>query len=197
VRSVVICILLALAYGAASTAQGPPLATAPKTDDTALLADFNARIARYMALHNQNSSAAPKQTSSAEQLKQQKSQMAARIRAVRANAGQGEVFTPSIAEYFRRQIAATLNGADGQRVRSSLLHAEPVKNLGLKVNDQYPESVPLQSTPPTLLLNLPKLPKELEYRFIGRALVVRDVEPNLIVDFITDALPPLQEQKQK
>ena len=44
--------------------------------------------------------------------------------------------------------------------------------------------------PPSLLLNLPKLPKELEYRFVDHELIVRDVAANLIVDFIPDLTTP-------
>jgi hypothetical protein len=61
--------------------------------------------------------------------------------------------------------------------------------LALKVNAPFPENLPLQSTPATLLLNLPRLPAELDYRFVGNALVLRDTAANIIVDFIPDALP--------
>jgi hypothetical protein len=47
----------------------------------------------------------------------------------------------------------------------------------------------LQSTPPTILMNLPRLPPELEYRINGRALVLRDTNANLVVDLIPDAIP--------
>jgi len=49
--------------------------------------------------------------------------------------------------------------------------------------------VALQSTPPTLLLNLPELPKGLEYRILGRELVLRDTDANIVVDYIPNALP--------
>ena len=62
--------------------------------------------------------------------------------------------------------------------------------LQLRVNDSYPSKVPLQSTPPTLLMNLPKLPEELEYRLVGRSLVLRCAKGNLIVDFIPNVMPP-------
>jgi hypothetical protein len=65
--------------------------------------------------------------------------------------------------------------------------------LALHVNQVYPQGIPLQSTPPTLLLNLPTLPKELEYRIVGRNLVLHDIVPNIIVDFIPDAIPSAKE----
>jgi hypothetical protein len=39
------------------------------------------------------------------------------------------------------------------------------------------------------LLRLPQLPKEVEYRFVGRDLILRDVAANLIVDFLPNAVP--------
>ena len=94
---------------------------------------------------------------------------------------------------MRRQISATLSGPEGAKVRASLRHAEPLRGLKLRVNEVYPEGVPLQSTPPTLLLNLPPLPKDLEYRIVGRTLVLHDTVPNLVVDFIPDAIPPYKD----
>jgi hypothetical protein len=43
--------------------------------------------------------------------------------------------------------------------------------------------------PPALLLALPKLPKQLHYRFVGRSMLLLDKEARLIVDFMPQALP--------
>jgi hypothetical protein len=56
----------------------------------------------------------------------------------------------------------------------------------LEVNQPYPDGLPLQSMPPSVLMNLPKLPPELEYRAVGRELVLRDIAANLVVDIIPD-----------
>jgi hypothetical protein len=37
-------------------------------------------------------------------------------------------------------------------------------------------------------MNLPKLPEQLEYRIIGKNLIIRDVEANIIVDFVANAI---------
>jgi len=37
-------------------------------------------------------------------------------------------------------------------------------------------------------LNLPRLPRELQYRIVGRALLLYDTQADLIVDFIPDAV---------
>ena len=68
-------------------------------------------------------------------------------------------------------------------------HAEPVRMPTLRVDASYPEHLPLQTTPPSVLANLPKLPPEVEYRIVGNALVLRDVDANLIVDFTRNVVP--------
>jgi hypothetical protein len=57
------------------------------------------------------------------------------------------------------------------------------------VNASYPEDLPLAAVPPSLLNNLPRLPPELEYRFVNRDLILLDNSANLIVDFIRDVVP--------
>jgi hypothetical protein len=39
------------------------------------------------------------------------------------------------------------------------------------------------------LLNLPELPKELQYRIVGNDLVLHDTAPDIIVDFIPNVFP--------
>ena len=46
--------------------------------------------------------------------------------------------------------------------------------------------------PPNLLKELHQLPDDLEYRFVGRDLILRDVKANTIVDVIRHARPPVR-----
>jgi hypothetical protein len=43
--------------------------------------------------------------------------------------------------------------------------------------------------PPTLLLKLPQLPKQVRYRFVNRHMLLVDRENGLIVDYMLNALP--------
>jgi len=43
--------------------------------------------------------------------------------------------------------------------------------------------------PPTLLLKLPTLPKQVKYRFVGRHMLMVDSDNGLIVDYTLNALP--------
>ena len=58
----------------------------------------------------------------------------------------------------------------------------------LKVNAEYPEGTPLATTPPNVLQALPKLPDGLEYRFVGKNLLIRDVDANIVVDYMPQAI---------
>ena len=158
-----------------------------KVDDAQIVKDFEARVSGYVEVHKQQAGT-EKPTNSPSKLAQQKDRNAEKMRAARPEAKRGDIFAPEIAVYFRRQIAATLAGPDGGKIRATLRHAEPLPNIHLEVNTRYPQNVPLQSTPPTLLLNLPRLPDKLQYRIVGRALLLYDMETDLIVDFIPEAI---------
>jgi len=59
----------------------------------------------------------------------------------------------------------------------------------LIVNGAYPGNLPLTTVPPTLLINLPQLPREVAYRIVGHDLVLLDTEARIVVDFIGGAIP--------
>ncbi len=156
--------------------------------DSALAADFQNRVSQYLKLHKkaQGNAPQPKQTSSPAAIIQFQHHLADAIRELRPDASQGEIFTPPVAELFRKLVAGEMTGPDRAKIRKSFQHAEPIHGVRLEVNQAYPDNLPLQSMPPSLLLNLPKLPPEVEYRFVGRELVLRDIAANLVVDVIPD-----------
>ena len=182
----------------------PILLTSQKTSglpvnrDAAIGAEFEERVADYMKIHEkaQVGLVAPKSTESPVQISEFQHQLAARIRALRPNGKQGDIFTPAITGVFHRLVAIAMHGSDGARIRTSFERAEPIEGVHLDVNQAYPDGMPLQSMPPSLLLNLPKLPKELEYRFVGRELILRDIAANLIVDVIPEVTTAPRQKKK-
>jgi hypothetical protein len=180
--------LMLLAWASQMGAQKPPTAG---SEDARLTADFEARVKQYLDLREKVAGKPPKPTNDPVEIVSRQKELANKIRVARAGVKQGELFTPKIAEYFRRQIAASLAGPHGKEIIATLRHAEPVK-MELEINQSYPDGVPLQSTPPTLLLNLPQLPDGLEDRIAGRQLVLRDSEANVIVDYVPNALPDVE-----
>jgi hypothetical protein len=161
--------------------------------DDATISDFESRVTKYLELRKKEAGSAPRPTNSLEKIDENKQDIAAKVKTLRSDAKQGDIFTPEITMYFRHKISETLAGPDGRKIRASLRRAEPVHGVSLHVNESYPEGMPLQSTPPTLLQNLPKLPKELEYRIVGNNLVLHDITPNIIVDFVAEAIPSAKE----
>jgi hypothetical protein len=157
----------------------------PVNADAQIIQDFEKRVADYVQLRKtaEANLAKLKSTPSQEKISHHEDGLAHAIRDARKTAKQGDIFTPPIAMEIRRLISIAMQPEDANNIRQSLHHAEPVQ-LQLKVNDTYPKHVPLQSTPPTLLGNLPRLPPEIEYRVTGRDLVLLDTRANLIVDVI-------------
>jgi hypothetical protein len=172
----------------ASLASFAQTAPAPASNDAKLVADFQQRAKQYLDWRDKTVGKLPAPANSPQKIVAARQELANKVRVARAGAPQGQIFTPEIADYFRRQIAKTMNGRYGAEIRSSLRNSEPTK-MQLQINQSYPEKVPLQSTPPTLLLNLPELPKGLEYRILYRELVLRDTGANIVVDYIPNAFP--------
>ena len=154
------------------------------------LAAFEKLVSAYSKLHKQAESdtSSMKPTPTRSKITAQREDLAGRIVALRQNAQQGAIFTPVIAVELRSLLKEAMSGAGAARVAKSLNRSEPRK-FGLRVNAEFPSGLPLQTTPATILGGLPKLPAELEYRIVGRSLVLRDVRANLIVDFLQEAIP--------
>ena len=163
----------------------------PAKPDPAILKDFNNRVSEYMKVHKTAAAEVHglRPTESKDAIDRHQHSLAHHIREARKDATPGNIFTPEIAPEFRRLIALTFQGSGAARIQQSLRAGTPVSKQLLHVNGEYPEGLPMQSTPPSLLLNLPPLPKELEYRLVGHDLVICDMEANLIVDYLRDAIP--------
>lgn len=177
-------IMLAVTIYAASAMRGqtgPPAVNA----GSASIADFEKRVDGYVQLRKSIESRLPplKATVSQEKISHHEHELARAIRQARKNAAQGDIFTPTISEEIRRLTGIAMQPRGAQHIGQSLRHAEPAQ-LHLKVNESYPAHLPLQSTPPSLLANLPKLPMDIEYRIAGPDLVLLDSKANLIIDLI-------------
>ena len=184
--------VLCLASGGASAQGKPPARVNP---DAAVSAQFDQHVTDYMKLRQkaEKGLSVPKGTESSDKITQYQRDLAERIRAARPQAKAGDIFTPQIADLFRKLITGSINGPDGVKIRTSYERAEPIRGVHLAVDQAYPDGLPLQSMPPSLLLNLPRLPKELEYRFVDHELVLRDVAANLVVDLIPDLTTPAKQ----
>jgi Skp family chaperone for outer membrane proteins len=134
-----------------------------------------------------------------EQMTAHQRALADAIVALRPQARPGDLFVPECVPILKRIIAAELAGTAGAGARKEILNGNPPidpdhddrMQVKLAVNAPYPAAAAVSSVPPSVLLTLPLLEKEVEYRFVNRDLVLRDVDANLILDFIRLAAPPL------
>jgi hypothetical protein len=163
-----------------------PVAVNP---DAQVLLDFKSAINAYMELHDKLEKKVPrlKETDDPGAIKASQTALAAELRAARKNAKRGDIFTPAIAAKFRRLMYPELKGEDGADTKAAIKDDAPV-GVTLKVNADYPETAALPTVPPNILASLPQLPDDLEYRIIDRHLILRDVDANIIVDFILSAV---------
>lgn len=119
--------------------------------------------------------------------------LATRMQVARVTARQGDIITPEVAGMFRRRIATCLTPGQWRALfadRARDEEGEPIEAPPLRVNMEWPAGVPFDFVPPQLLQSLPALPQELQYRIIGRSLVLWDHHANLIVDFLPGAFAP-------
>jgi hypothetical protein len=159
-----------------------------RTETDPVLTDFQARVERYMTVHEQMEKEAPPMKTTADVSETEAAQraLAARLQVARATAAQGDIFAPPIAARLRQLLNPELRGRGSASTRAAIRDDAPPK-FQLKVNDVFPGG-PLPTVPPNVLNVLPQLPKELEYRIVDKHLVLRDVQANIVVDYIFDVM---------
>ena len=169
-------------------AQAKAAARAAEPTDGAALDDFTRRLDEYVALHGRLAKESPKlkETTHPGDIIKAQDALATSIRTARQHARRGDIFTPQVATMFRRLMYPELAGQAGQNTKGNI--DDEQASIRLKVNAKYPATEPLQTLPPNVLANLPQLPEDVEYRVVGKDLVLRDVDANIIVDFIPNAI---------
>ena len=159
--------------------------------NAAAMAAFKERVDKYAELHKElaRGSADQKERSNPAEIDAAKTALAAKTRAARADAKQGDIFTPEIRPVFRRLLAPELKGEDGRDTKAVLKDDAPAPGtVPFKVNAPYPENQPRPTVPANLLLTLPTLPAPLEYRIVGQHLLLLDTASGLVVDYILNAI---------
>ena len=171
----------------------PPPAPAqpPRVNADALLSvQFQKRIETYLALHKKLEATLPPlpEHPTPQQIDTHATALARLIAQARAGAKQGDLLAQETRAYIRRQIGQALGGPDGPGLRRSLTEENPGK-VQLRVNGRYPDGVPVTTMPPSILAALPRMPDDIEYRFIGIRLILLDVHAQLVADYMDAAIP--------
>ena len=158
----------------------------PVNRDAQIMADFVKRVDEYVALRSKAEStlpSLPKQTNPTEVDAHERA-LTELIQKARTTAKQGDLFTPEMQGVVRKLLRPIFQGPGGKQIRAEILDKEYKGDVALKVNGRYPDQVPLSTVPPQVLKSLPKLPDDLEYRFIQLNLILLDPRAHIIVDYI-------------
>jgi hypothetical protein len=158
--------------------------TVQGTFDAETTAEFNRRIQDYDALRARLEVGLPPLvvTTDADEIESFEHRLADRLRHARGKR-RGQIFTAPMEGQVKRMLA---NRADPATI-AALMEDGPGE-FDVDVNDTYKKKYALATMPPNLLLILPDLPKDLEYRFVGRHLILRDARANMIIDEIPYAI---------
>jgi hypothetical protein len=151
--------------------------------------NFNKQVKGYVEQRNavkKKIPALPKEAKP-EQITAYQAAFVAAMRTARVNAKQGDLFDPEIASHIRTLINQEFKGLEKAELKKTVLEAD-TKGVLVRVNYPYPDEKEFTQIPPTLLLKLPQLPKELKYRFVNRYLLLVDTDNDLIVDYMPRAL---------
>ena len=203
--------LVAGCAGSANSAQQPQASTPPGTpaptsaaaaqtqqlpkgsnvnSDAGVLADFKAKVGAYDKLRRDLEGKTPalKRTEDPANIALAEKTMAQEIRTARANAKRGDIFTPATAAMFRRLLSPTMKGSEAENKQAIKEDSPEPKDIPFKINGEYPKDEALSTMPPDVLKALPPLPELLQYRFVGKHLLLYCSRANLIVDYMLNAI---------
>jgi hypothetical protein len=103
--------------------------------------------------------------------------LAERIRTARSRARQGDILTPGVSEAFRETLRL-----QASPITCAALADDNPGAMGTGTNDRYPEHQPMSTMPPNVLAALPRLAEDVEYRLLGRDLILVDTRARLVLD---------------
>jgi len=109
---------------------------------------------------------------------------------VRPTAQPGDVLSTTVADLIRRELATAFAGPKGDLIRDGLrdqIEEQEAPPTTIAIN----QIVAVPRVPPSMLEALPQLPQQVEFAFSGRTLILRDVDADVVVDFMRDALPDM------
>lgn len=183
-RQAIPVLLCVLALGLPLRAQDPPV-----NQYGAAVKAFRDRLDEYLALQRKAAGTVPalKQTDDSAKLTAREQAIGEAVRQARPQAKAGDIFGDELTARIRdviRKDWARRSAAD----RAGLAEDMPPSAVA-DVNATYPPTLPLATFPASLLAALPPLPEEVEYRFVGRHLILRDVKANIIIDVLRNVLP--------
>jgi hypothetical protein len=156
----------------------------------AALQEFQQRLQKYLDLRTELSRKLKplSPTASSAELSARQDTLAAALRDARKGARPGDIIPTPVAGQIRTTVAE-----DFRQRKADAAHAvfdEVPEGVNPVINKTIPDTAALATVPALLLNNLPRLPDNLQYRFMGRHIVLMDGDTRMIVDYILNVLPP-------
>lgn len=184
-------LVIALLTGpsAATVCQLPALT--PTTFDQRAFARFDDAVDRYVGLHRHLArSIGPLDAEGDEGGSWYAEALRTALRRARPHAQHGNVFHPDVAGLlrFRLEMALALHAVSAADLPPGTWTPYASDTGRPKVHDEFVWNA-IRPAWTMLTWELPPLPEELGYRFVGRDLVLLDVEAEMVVDVLEDALP--------
>jgi hypothetical protein len=161
----------------------------PANRDATGLAAFVAQAEAYVALQKKLGSTLDitlTETASQAEIASREKALGDAVRRARSTVKRGSIFNDNAARVLRRIVRADYRQRTGQKKR---LQEDEVPEFQPVLNQAYPSTAALATFPATLLAALPKLPEPLEYRLVSNHLILRDIEANIIVDYVPNIIP--------
>jgi hypothetical protein len=161
----------------------------PSDANAAIIKEFVRRVNDYAALHKKLEATLPplpKQTDP-KIIDQHERALATLIQDARKGAKQGDIFSGQMQALVRRLLAPIFAGAEGAHVRAEIMDNEDKGDVTLTPSARYPDVIPVSTVPPQVLQNLPKLPEDMEYRFVRQNLILFDPHAHIIPDWVPQA----------
>lgn len=193
-RMALLCMGIATAVSLGQGCGATTASTVNLSDATAhaaVLAEFRQRIDDYMDLREDivDDVGEAESTGDVARIRAREEALAERIRTRRRTAKHGDILTPNVRAEFRRLLRPELKGEQGQDVRARLNDDAPEPGaVPVEVNARYPAGVPYATTPYPVLLALPTLPAGLEFRLVGKDLILLDRPADVILDYMRNAI---------
>ena len=189
-RSAVVAVAITLGQSGSGTAQTSiPVNDVVPSFRVAIwagpLTDFTDRVDAYSELRRGLEEQLPDVTvtNDVRQIRRERRWLAQAIRGARVGAIQGGFFTPAISA----ELHLVLNQVVDTSMCAVLMDDNPGE-FSHVIDGSYPDGKTFSTMPALLLARLPGLPHDIQFRFVGRDLILYDVRANIIVDRMPDAI---------
>jgi hypothetical protein len=150
-----------------------------------IAAEFSTRVQNYFDLRSRLQEGLPPLTVTEDvsEIRRVRRALARRIQAARRGAREGDMFSPAISREFKQVLALEMNAATW-----AVIMDDNPGEFSNRINGIYPDAKPYSTVPGKILALLPPLPDDIEYRFLGRHLILLDIRARVILDRIPYAI---------